>query len=165
MEKFEIEDFLRNNALWVIMDPWHPTPYEQDLIKCPYIEDHNQKTLDKIIDYFSFSKVKYRCISCPEFIIEHNNCKKVFSHKKINHLFNLKNNYSNLELVMNKLNLNNIVYCGFHYGQCILHKPDGAINASKKFTTWVKKDLCCLFPEELSWEQADFNTLKYSTII
>ena len=84
---------------------------------------------------------------------------------KINDLFNLKNNCDNLEFMMNKLKLNNIVYCGFHYGQCILHKPDGAINASKKFTTWAKRDLCSLFPEELSWEQSDFTTSKYCTII
>jgi hypothetical protein len=163
MQKFEIENFFKNNALWVIMDPWHPTPYEQDLIQCPYIEDHNQKTLDRIIEYLT--KVTYKCISCPDVIVDNNLHKKVFPHKKVSHLFNLKNNCDNLEFMMNKLKLNNIVYCGFHYGQCILHKPDGAINASKKFTTWAKRDLCSLFPEELSWEQSDFTTSKYCTII
>lgn len=162
-EKNKSMEYLNKNALWVIMDPWYPTPYENDLKVFPFIEEHNQKTLDKIIDYLP--KVKYKCISCPKFITENNKTKEVFPHKKVNNFLNLTNNYSNLEFVMNKLKLNNIVYCGFHYGKCILHKPDGVINASKKFTTWVKKDLCCSSPEKLSWEKDDFNTLKYSTII
>jgi hypothetical protein len=163
MENFEVENYLKENALWIIMDPWYPTPYDSDLIKCPYIEEHNEKTLYKIIDYLP--QVKHYCISCPEFIIENNQFKKIFPHSKLSHLENLKNNYYNLESVMNKLKLNDIVYCGFHYGQCILFKPDGAINTSKNFKVWIKRDLCCLFPEELSWEQADLNTSKYATII
>jgi hypothetical protein len=156
-------EYLNKNALWIIMDPWYPTPYEKDIKECSFIEEHNQKTLDKIIDYLP--KVKYKCISCPKFITENNKTKEVFPHKKVNNFLNLNNNLDKLNLVMNKIQLNDIVYCGFHYGQCILHKPDGAINTSKNFSTWVKKDLCCLFPNKFSWEEADNITSKYSIII
>ena len=154
------EEYLKKNALWIIMDPWYPTPYKHDLDRCPHIDDLNKIVLDKIIDYLS--EVKHKCISCEEYSTDG---KKIHVHNEVSHLFDLKNNYSTLEFMMNVHQLRNIVYCGFHYGQCILNKPDGAINTSKKFTTWVKKDLCCLFPGDMSPEEADSITSKYATII
>ena len=45
--------YLRENALWIIMDPWYPTPFENDFIKCPHIDSHNEITLNNILNYFS----------------------------------------------------------------------------------------------------------------
>jgi hypothetical protein len=155
--------YLRENALWIIMDPWYPTPFENDFIKCPHIDSHNEITLNNILNYLP--KIKNSCISCPKIINDKGKIKRVNSHKKISNLFNLENNYFKLLSLMDKLKLDDIVYCGFHYGQCILDKPDGVINASKKFNVWVKKDLCCLFPNEITWHEADLITEKYAIII
>lgn len=161
--EFKSISYLNQNALWVIMDPWYPTPYEDDLKKCPYIDSHNSITLNNILDYIP--KVKNVCISCPRIIIDNGILKKVTPHKNLSALFNLENNYFRLLFLMDELKLNNIVYCGFHYGQCILYKPDGIINSSKKFDVFVKRDLCCLFPNEIDWNQADLITKEYATII
>lgn len=161
-EKVDIE-FLHKNALWVIMDPWYPTPHSDDLIKYPHIDQHNEKTLNKIVDYIP--NLKHVCISCPPIIIENYEPKTVKVHPKVCKMKNLYNSYSNIMNYMEKLQLNDIVYCGFHYGMCIVFKHDGAKNTSKKFRTWVMKDLCCMFPGEISEEESDKIVEKYSTII
>lgn len=153
---------LEETALWIIMDPWCSTPYSNDLIVFPKIDEYNQITFKKILNYIP--RVKYVCISCPTLILDNMISKIVTPHPEVSHLLNLKNNYLNLINYMKIINLNSIVYCGFNYGKCILDKPDGAINASKLYKVWVKKDLCCYLPD-LPVLEYDKVTEKYSTII
>lgn len=155
--------YLQQNALWVIMDPWYKTPYQLDVLKFPGIDEHNEKTIKKIVEYIP--KLNHICVSCPPMIMEKNKSKLVDVHPKLRHLKNFYNSYSNLKKYMDDENLEDIVYCGFHYGQCILYKHDGAKNTSKKYNVWVKKNLCSVFPEELSIEEYDKMVEKYATII
>ena len=155
-------DNLEQNALWVIMDPWYPTPYKWDLEYCPNIDELNEVVLDRIIDYIP--NLKHVCISCPLTIMEDDEVKEVTSHPKVSHLYNLENSVFKLYFYMKKYNLKSIVYCGFHYGRCILDKDDGAMNLSKHYDVWVKKDLCGLYPED-DWDIMDKETLKYAKII
>jgi hypothetical protein len=53
------EDYLKQNALWIIMDPWYPTPFKNDYIKCPNIDDLNYEILKKILNYFKEVKYQY----------------------------------------------------------------------------------------------------------
>jgi hypothetical protein len=160
--KNESISYLQKKSLWIIMDPWHPTPYSKDIEIFPKIDEYNQITFKKILNYIP--KLKYVCISCPTFILDNNVPKLVTPHPEVSHLLNLKNNYLNLITHMKTINLNDIVYCGFHYGKCILDKPDGVRNASKLYKVWVKKDLCCYLPD-LPICEYDKLTEQYSTII
>ena len=158
------EKFLQKNALWVIMDPWYPTPYLEDIENFPNIDEYNQLTIKKILSYLP--DLNHVCISCPKYI--HDKDEKRISvevEHQLAHLYNLENNLINLIALMRDKSLSIIVYCGFHYGDCIVVKPDGIKNSSKLFKTFVKRDLCCLFPNELTWEEADNITKQYAEII
>ena len=153
---------LEDNALWIIMDPWYPTPYQCDLERCPNLDELNEVVLNKIIDYLP--KLRHVCISCPSTITEDGVIKKVTPHSKVSHLYNLENSIFKLYLYMSRHKLKSIVYCGFHYGHCILDKDDGAMNTTKLYDVWVKKDFCGLYPED-NWDSTDEDTLKYAKII
>lgn len=153
---------LEDNALWIIMDPWYPTPYQWDLDQYPNIDELNEVVLNKIVDYLP--KLKHVCISCPLTIKEDDLIKTVTPHPKVAHLHNLENSIYRLYLYMKKHDLKSIVYCGFHYGRCILDKDDGAMTTSKFCDVWVKKDFCGLYPED-DWNSTDEETLKYAKIL
>lgn len=156
---------LEDDALWVIVDPWFPTPFDMDLKQCPNIDELNGQVIDKIVKYLP--KLKHVCVSCPTIIndSELHVTKKVHVHPKLKHLYNFKNDYSDVLKYMRMNNLNKIVYCGFHYGDCILYNDDGVVNTSKKFKVFVKKELCGIFPGSISWDSADKKTKKYARVI
>jgi hypothetical protein len=156
---------LEEEALWIIMDPWYPTPLEGDLIECPNIDELNQVVIDKIVNYIP--KLKHVCISCPTFIndSELKITKKVTPHPQLNYLYNFGNQYNEALKYMKRNKLNSIVYCGFHYGECILTNSDGVIAFSHKYNVFVKRDLCGIFPGSISWEDADKLTKRYAKII
>jgi hypothetical protein len=163
------EKFLHKNALWVIMDPWYPTPYVIDVENCPNIDQHNQKTIEKILNYLPNLNLDHVCISCPKYLRDENDedildC-PVTVNPQLANFYNIENDIKKLIILMRKKCLSIIVYCGFHYGDCLVVKPDGIKNSSKLFKTFVKKDLCCLFPNELTWEEADNITKQYAEII
>ena len=152
---------LERDALWIIMDPWKPTPYSEDLLECPNLDDIHEVVMGKILDYIP--RLNHVCVSCPTFIYDPT-FKKVHLHPSVEHLHNLKNYFHRLFKYMNHHNLSNIVYCGFHYGDCILGSADGAVAASKHYQVYVKRDLCGLYPTE-SWEEEDKKTKIYAEII
>jgi hypothetical protein len=168
-DTYLFEKFLQKNALWVIMDPWYPTPYKKDVENCPNIDQHNQKTIDKILNYLPNLKLDHVCISCPKYLQDENENDildlPVSVNPQLTNFYNIENDLLKLCKLMMKKSLSIIVYCGFHYGNCIVFKPDGVETTSRLFKTFVKKDLCCLFPNELTWEEADNITKKYAEII
>jgi len=153
---------LEKNALWVIMDPWMKTPYQSDLIKYPNLDQSNLIILKKIKNYIP--NLNYVCVSCPLFVkdSDSNIIKRVYLYPDFNELVNFENNYNNFLKYMIKNNLSDVVYCGFHYGECILDKPDGAKYTSKKFNIFVKKDLCGVLPNNINYDNL---VLKYAKII
>jgi hypothetical protein len=163
------EKFLHKNALWVIMDPWYPTPYTIDVENYPNIDQYNQKTIEKILNYLPNLKLDHVCISCPKYLQDENENDildlPVTVNPQLTKFYNIENDIKKLITLMRKKSLSIIVYCGFHYGNCIVFNPDGAKNTSRLFKTFVKKDLCCLFPNEMTWEEADNITKQYSEII
>jgi hypothetical protein len=168
-DKDLFEKFLQKNALWVIIDPWYPTPYKKDVENFPNIDQHNQKTIEKILNYLPNLKLDHVCISCPKYIQDKNDGKildiKVTVNSQLTDFYNIENDLIKLITLMRNKSLSIIVYCGFHYGDCIVSKPDGVKNTSRLFKTFVKKDLCCLFPNEVTWEEADNITKEYAEII
>lgn len=143
MNTQRILDTLHRKALWVIMDPWASSPISSDYIAYPLLDQHNAVIMARIQQYLV--NVTYVAVSCP---IEVNG---VDAHVALpfRHYPNTYNNLDNLVAIMTERNLKDVVYCGFHYGHCILNKPDGAVYTSKRFTpnrVWVKRDLCCVLP-------------------
>lgn len=147
-------DYLHNNALWIIMDPWMPHPWPKDLAKYPGINEHNNKTLVKIVDYLP--KLKHVVVSCPT-------CFTVDS--RLVHLYNTGNFPHNVHQYMATHKLSNIVYCGFHHGRCIINKGDGAkMMKLAGYTLWELRALTSLWVED-TWDWGDQESKPYLTII
>ena len=155
------EEWLRQNALWVIVDPWHHQPTDKYKKRTPNIDCHNEVTIKKILHVLP--NIKHTYISVP-----YDTGEPMFEaltpHPLMAHLPNLHNSFANLHLVMKRLKLNDIVYCGFHYGICIIDRPVGAKIMSKYYNIWYKKDLCSLLPCGITWEKANEISSIYGTI-
>jgi len=155
-----IEDFLQQNALWIIKDPWYPHPYRTDSAYCPNINEENSLMVDKIVSFLS--KLKHVKVSMA--LKDGNIVRKV--HPKLTHINNIEGVPWRILLIMKQYNLKDIVYCGFHYGKCIIYSTDGARVMSNFFNVYVKKDLCGFFAgKRFTIERADDITRKYATII
>jgi hypothetical protein len=87
----------------------------------------------------------------------------------ISHLSQYKNMQTQEDLVdyMKKYSLNNIVYCGFDYGICIIsEKHLGMAEVSKQtdYNLYLKHTLCC-GPVDSNWFLGDETTEQFGTII
>jgi hypothetical protein len=153
------EEWLQQNALWIIVDPWHKHPKVWK--GCPNVDEINAITANRIAAYLP--EIKHVCIAMGDKLDN----KTLIVAQQFMHLYNIQYKTMKLVYLMEKNNLKDIVYCGFHYGRCIINKPIGAKIMSKYFKTWVKKDLCCFIADENlpSIEYADKITEKYATII
>lgn len=130
-------DFLHLHALWLIMDPWLPHPWPKDRQRWPHIDQHNQKTIDDIVDYLP--NLRHVTVSVsPAYSV----------HPTLQHLPNTENRFARLDTMMQALQLTDIVYIGFHWGHCLLRKPDGAINVSKRtqYKLYAYPRLCSILP-------------------
>jgi hypothetical protein len=130
-------DFLHLHALWLIMDPWLPHPWPRDRKQWPDIDEHNQITVDLIVGYLP--RLQHVAISvAPQYRI----------HPALSHLPNTENQLECLIDIMQQRSLTDVVYIGFHWGVCMLHKPDGAINVAKhtSYKIHAYRPLCSVFP-------------------
>jgi hypothetical protein len=149
---------LKDHALWLIMDPWYPTPIQQDLKDYPNLDRLQAQFVNRIA--LRLQSVQHVAVSCPmevDGVPAH--VAAVFAHYP-----NTYNSLENLVSIMSQRNLTQIVYCGFHYGHCILSKPDGAMYTHKLYKTWVNRDLCCVLPYD-NIAQHTRNTIKYAKLI
>jgi hypothetical protein len=147
------EEWLQQNALWVIMDPWISQPLKDNENNLD-INQHNYNTYLKILEYLS--QVKHVCVACDEPI-----------YPELIEFPNVKYNTTRLYLLAKNRKCENLVYCGFHYGRCIVRgRPNGTANMSKLMKCWVKKDLCGFFSCEKipTVTYADEITKKYAEI-
>ena len=130
-------DFLHLHALWLIMDPWLPHPWPKDRQRWPHIDQHNQKTIDDIVGYLP--NLRHVTVSVsPSYTV----------HPTLQHLPNTENRFDRLDTMMQALQLTDIVYIGFHWGICMLRKPDGAINVRRRTTynLYTLPSLCSIMP-------------------
>lgn len=131
-------EHLEKNALWIIMDPWEKTPYEEDLIKCPELDTINNRLFERISEYLP--KLNNVLVSCSLIT-------KV--HPLLNHVKNTFHNFDLLKKYVEENNITNIVYMGLHHGRCILNRPTGAIYVNKELPNvklWLKRDLVEVLP-------------------
>ena len=149
-------EHLENNALWIIMDPWEKTPYEEDLVKCPELDTINHRLFERIAGYVP--KLNRVFISCS--LIS-----KV--HPSLSHVKNLFHNFDLLKDYVIANNITDIVYMGLHHGRCILNRPTGAMYVHKELPNvklWLKTD----FVEILPWDDvvvADNNSKQFMTFV
>ena len=130
-------DFLHLHALWLIMDPWLPHPWPKDRQRWPHIDQHNQKTIDDIVAYLP--NLRHVTVSVsPVYAV----------HPTLQHLPNTENRFDRLDTMMQALQLTDIVYIGFHWGICMLRKPDGAINVRRRtsYNLYTLPALCSIMP-------------------
>ena len=152
---------LEKNALWIIMDPWLTSPWDQDNIKDPNLDKHNLKTLLKIVNYLP--KLSHVLVNCP--IYENN--RKVVTHPLVQHIGNLNDKLDLLLRYIELNNINSVVYTGFHHGQCILERCNSPKFLSQKLPyikCYIKRDLVCTLPEDEESE-ADKKSLVYASFV
>jgi hypothetical protein len=116
-------EFLHDNALWIIMDPWYPFPYPHNPDADPDINIRTEVMIKKIAEYLP--NLKHVKVSCPEIHPVH---------PDLAHIENYPNlpdgqpTFSNLKIAQYMVDndICDIVYIGFHLGKCILFKETGA---------------------------------------
>ena len=139
---------LEKNALWIIMDPWEKTPYQPDIERCSTLDLHNQETIEKIAEYLP--KLSRVLVSCPV---------NVKVHPLLSHISNLNHNFELLHQYLINNTIKDIVYVGFHHGDCIISRPTGAANLKRKCSDvnlWLKRSLVGVLP----WEDETTNDIK-----
>ena len=132
-------DFLHENALWLIMDPWHPHPWPHDVEADPDIDKRSDDMVKKIVEYLP--NLKHVKVSCPE---------RFTIHPDLAHIENYANetwrppnsaNYKVAKYLVDN-EICDIVYIGFHLGRCILNKESGAkIMRQHNAICWQYDDL------------------------
>lgn len=149
------EQFLRENALWIIMDPWSPHPFPRDLEKDPNIDQHIEEIIVKIST--CVSEVKHVATSCPA---------NYSIHSSVDHYYKLHSSTKSVTDYLEKHGISDVVYVGFHHGRCILNRPTGAIKISryKKYRLWLKRDLVGILGYDDA-EEMDQKSKKYMTFI
>jgi hypothetical protein len=147
---------LEKNALWIIMDPWEHTPFENDLVCCPELDSLNNVVVKKITDYLpNLNTVLVTCL------------KGIKIHPLLSHIRNLNHNFELLRDYVLNNKINDIVYMGFHHGKCIVERPTGAANLQKHLPNvrlWLKRDMVGVLP----WEDeslSDSKSKQYMTYI
>lgn len=148
-------DFLHLHALWLIMDPWFPHPWPRDRQRWPNIDDHNQLTIDAIVDYLP--NLKHVIVSvAPAYQV----------HPALQYLYNTKNRLDLLLQKINALGVTDLVYVGFHWGICMLNKPDGAANLQShtSLKLYAYPPLCSIMPGS-KHTQLSAKMSRYVTIL
>jgi hypothetical protein len=153
MNKIESK-LLQDKALWLVMHPCQSMGWEQEKLY-PWRAAEAIRLAQKIEYYLRPMKHKAKVVP------DHLNC--------ISHLSQYKNMQTQEDLVdyMKKYSLNNIVYCGFDYGICIIsEKHLGMAEVSKQtdYNLYLKHTLCC-GPVDSNWFLGDETTEQFSTII
>lgn len=147
---------LKNEAIWLIIDPWQtqPGPYDGE-----YIDNVNDYFCKKINEYMH--DVKHKFIVLNEKEEAHETFK---SYSRIQHP-HVK------DKILDK-NFKDIVYTGFHHGRCTI---DRAVSGAKDMfyvktkqsldiNIYFKRDLLCLLPHD-SWLEMDEKSEKYGVLI
>ena len=139
---------LKNEAVWLIIDPWEkqPKPYDNE-----YVSNINNYYCNKIDEYMH--DVNHKFIVLEENETVHETFK---GYPRIQHQF------VNEEI---KDKFDTIVYVGFHHGRCTIDKPkSGAKYMHENYKVYFKENLLCLLPGD-SWVEMDKKTKKYGEII
>ena len=141
---------LKNEAIWLIIDPWQtqPGPFDGE-----YVDNINDYFCKKINEYMH--DVKHKFIVLNEKDEMHETFK---SYPKLQHPH-----------VKDKIldeNFKDIVYTGFHHGRCTIDRPvSGAKDMSyTNINIYFKRDLLCLLPDD-SWLEMDEKSEKYGELI
>ena len=139
---------LKNEAVWLIIDPWKVQP---KLIDDEYVKNINNYYCNKIDEYMCDVKNKFVVLNENETVHE------IFrDYPRIQHKF------VNDEI---KDKFTTIVYVGFHHGRCTIDKPgSGAKYMYQIYKIYFIENLLCLLPGD-SWIEMDKKTKKYGEII
>lgn len=116
-------EWLKANALWVIMDPWYPHPWPHDVQADPKIDERSNEMVGKIVEFVK--DVNHVKLSCPD---------RFPIHPDLTHIENYANethqppDTANFKLAQYMVDhdIQDLVYIGFHLGRCILNKESGA---------------------------------------
>lgn len=116
-------EFLHDNALWIIMDPWYPSPYPGDVEADPDINKRSDVMVKKIVEYLP--NLKHVKVSCPELFDIHPDLAHIENYPNASHN---QPTFANLKIAQYLMDndICDIVYIGFHLGRCILNKDSGA---------------------------------------
>ena len=135
-------DYLKKEALWVIVDPViNPTKDENFNFYDTVFLDKLQQELDGLDNKVVFSEV---------------------SNIPIHHSFAYLPHYKTIDqLVLDSRSFKNYVFCGLHYGMCVhkaIQECKNKVDNDNNF--FVKRDLCCPMPFD-DIRQHDLNLKRH----
>jgi hypothetical protein len=129
--------YLRQTALWIIVDPWIQQPDDDGIrSRYPNIDQYNRQLIPEISGFSH--RLKHCLVNCPE---------DRAIHPELGHLHNIVDNPQEFDRYTLDHGIKHVVYCGFHYGRCLLDRYTGARYAdSQNLTSWMYFPLCCVYP-------------------
>lgn len=148
---------LRRNALWLVMHPVQQHNWEQTQLY-PWMGAETIRVSTKIAAYLE--PCSHRAVVVPDW------CQVVAELSTWNNITRLEA----LEEYMQEHALEDIVYCGFSHGVCILsesHVGMQAVAKLGKYRLYLKHDLAWVGPNATknNWLEADRETAKLAKII
>ena len=136
---------LNERSIWIIMDPWEDQERLFPGRLSPNTEPGllnrwNKITMDKILTYLP--QMEYPMVVTTEI----DKSPAVF--QKLPYIQHHPKNAGPYLLAryMDKHDLNNIIYCGFHENECIVNRPTGYNRMSSVVDCYICKDLTCVYP-------------------
>lgn len=141
---------LENNALWFVMHP--VLTFDNEIHEIyPWLRADTINFSRKIAYYLK--PIVHKAICAPSQQIRFfNDYKNIVTH-------------SDLDSYLKQNKLEFIVYCGFHYGFCIINDENvGMKRMTNNYRCYVKHDLCQIL-WEADWGERDKITSRYGTII
>ena len=135
--------------MWLIIDPWkyqpNPAPKHADIVNDYYAH--------KIDQYLTEWSIKYKLVLLDD---EEEIAEPFKDYPRMSgQTFLDTHAWGDHE---------QLVYTGFHHGQCIVYRPWGVKALGKQFQCYVIKDLCCMLPGN-NWVQEDKITQQYAKLI
>ena len=137
---------LNESSVWIIMDPWTDQeklfPWRLPPNTEPgSLNRWNKLTMDKILAYLP--QMKYPLVVTTEI----DKSPEVFQNLPYVQHYPNKAGPVLIERHMEKHNLKNIIYCGFHENECIMNRPTGYPKMSKRgYDCYICKDLTAIYP-------------------
>ena len=142
---------LNETSVWIIMDPWEDQEklFPQRLppnTEPGSLNRWNKLTMDKILAYLP--QMKYPLVVTTEI----DKSPEVFQNLPYVQHYPKKAGPVLIERHMEKHNLKNIIYCGFHENECIVNRRTGYNHMSSVVDCYICKDLTCVYPL-VGWQE------------
>ena len=163
--KIEELQRLQEKGLWLVMHPTKSLSWENDQV-FPWLGAEMTRTSQRISYYLRPCNHKFVVLNADHIVINSF------------HNYNSMNTLAELHRYCAQNNITQIIYTGFHYGECILSEKEVGIQSlntynrnpnrvGPRYKMFVRRELVDVGPSshEDSWQSADYQTNRLAEII